>query len=703
MLHLRRLHRFTLHRLTLLCALILCSVGCATPSFLKRTPPAPATSLDPLFSARAVLQREMELPIWGKDHPGARITVEVAGQSAQTTADASGNWMLKLPPLPAGGPHTLTARGSGVVSVSDVLIGEVWVASGQSNMWWALKETFNAREVADQANFPNIRFLTVPQVNSLTAVDELTTATWQVCTPDVAYEFSSVGFYFARELNQRLNIPVGIICAAWPGTRLEAWLPAQTYKDDKRLHKAMQAFQDGVKDLDAEKAKSQQAFDQWLKDNVRVDPGNTGEARGWAEPAYDDRKWRKMDEPLVWDFYDMWFDGSIWFRRKVTLPDAWAGQPLRLWLGRIDDNDVTYFNGKRVGATEGNYIDRVYDVPAGLARPGENTVAVRVFDTFHWGGFYGPAFDVVLADGKTTPTISLRGPWSFQVEHAFPPVLKPQPGWPIEPWSAQAPACLFNGMINPLIPYGIRGALWYQGESNAGYPDAYYPLLPLLIRAWRGAWDQAGPAGAAGQREFPFYYVQLAPFEPGPPIDTPRWARLREAQTRTLELEPNTAMAVIVDHGDPYDIHPRAKQPVGVRLALAALARDYGQDVAYQGPFYERQELLGDAIRIHFAHAEGLHTSGTQRLKGFMLAGADRRFHPAQARIEGESVVVNSREVPTPLAVRYGWENAPDLNLFNAAGLPANPFRTDDWNNATRQIPEFVANPEIGKLPYVGQ
>ena len=651
----------------------------------------PRLTLDRLFSEHAVLQRGMELPIWGSEWPGGRVVVELAGHRAETTADKDGNWKLKLPPLEAGGPFTLVARGSRTLEIPDILIGEVWVCSGQSNMWWALSETLNAKAVAATADHPQIRLLTVPQQLSATPVDELTTATWKVCTPQSAYEFSSVGFYFARELNQKLGVPVGVICAAWPGTRIEAWLPLATYRADKRLHPDMERFQEGVKNLTALQEEAKADFAKWLQENAHVDTGIAPRAKGWSAAEYDDSRWRPMNLPVVWDFYNLWVDGAAWFRTTVELPADWAGQPLRLRLGKIDDHDITWFNGVQIGASDANYIERRYDIPPNLVRPGRNTIAIRVFDTFHWGGFTGPEFDLGLAAEGSPPPLSLRGPWRFQFERALPPVTRPQPGGPIEPWSAQAPAHIFGGMIDPLIPFGIRGALWYQGEMNAGANDAYKLLLPLLIRSWREQW---------GQGDFPFYFVQLAPFEPGPPFAVPTWPGLREAQFQTLSLVPNTAMAVIVDHGDKYDIHPRSKEPVGKRLALAALARDYGQEIEYSGPLYDRFELLPGAVRIHFTHAEGLHTSGTQRVLGFMVAGADRRFYPAQAKIEGETILVRSPEVATPVAVRYGWNNAPDLNLFNAAGLPASPFRTDTWQKAQRPTPPITEEPEVGDLPY---
>src|SRR6185295_2629117 len=415
--------------------------------------------------------------------------------------------------------------------------------------------------------------------------------------------------------------------------------------------------------------------------NLYIDAGNKGEALGYADPATSTADWSRMDLPQQFETAGLLIDGAVWFRKVLELPESWAGKDLALNLTPIDDQDVTYFNGKKVGSigreTPNSYmVPRKYVVPGSLVHGGRNVIAVRVFDSAGEGGFSrGGAMSIGPKAFPESDAISLRGVWEYKVELALEPK---HPDWGSRPEAVGVsnqnnPSVLYNAMIAPLVPFAIRGAIWYQGESNAGRAFQYRTLFPIMIRNWRSAWGH----------DFPFYFVQLANWhankaEP----DESDWAELREAQTMTLR-EPQTGMAVTIDIGDENDLHPRNKVDVGRRLAAWALADTYAQNVIPSGPLFERYTIEGDKVRIRFKHGVGLKTIDGGVVKGFAIAGDDRRFVWADARIDGDTVIVSSPKVVKPVAVRYGWADNPLANLYNGAGLPASPFRTDDWPGIT--------------------
>lgn len=631
-----------------------------------------------------VLQQGRKDRVWGWAQAGERVTVTFQGRAARATADAGGRWQVLVGPFKAGGPYTLTVAGTNTLTFKNVLVGEVWVCSGQSNMEWILQNAQGGPRDAAEANYPEIHLFTVQKKTSAAPLEDVQ-GRWVVTTPKEAAAFSAVGFYFGRELYRRLKIPVGLIHTSWGGTPAEAWTSHAALAAEPRFKAILDRYEKELADLPRLQREYAGRMAAWEKQFAVRDEGNKGEGLGYARPELDLAGWKKMNEPQLWETAGLNLDGSIWFRRDVEVPPAWAGRDLTLSLGPIDDYDTTYFDGTRVGSTGNDtpnsyMVPRVYKIPGSLVRAGRNVVAVRVFDRMGGGGFGAPPGVMSLAPEGAGPggAVSLDGQWDYKEETAVP--AKPvdysnYPGPPPGPSNQNNPSVLYNAMLAPLTPYAIRGAIWYQGESNAGRAYQYRALFPAMIRDWRAAW---------GEGDFPFYFVQLANWKArkADSIDS-EWAELREAQLLTMRSVPGTGMAVTIDIGNPDDIHPRNKLDVGLRLARWALATVYGQKVEESGPLYDSNTIEGEKVRVRFKHAGGLKTSDGAPPAGFFVAGEDRKFHPAEARIEGETVAVWSRDVPRPAAVRYAWADNPAGNLYNGAGLPASPFRTDDWPGLT--------------------
>ncbi len=636
--------------------------------------------LPAIISDNLVMQRDTKVRIWGNAKPGERIIVTFQNKSSNAVTDDHGRWQLFIGPLTSGGPAELTVKGDNVLTVKNVLVGDVWLCSGQSNMEWPLANTIGATETLAQANFPEIRMFRVEHHTSAEPLTDLE-GRWIVTTPDEAAHFSAVGYFFGRELYQRLKVPIGLIDSSWGGTPAEAWTSHEALVASPELKPILDRYEKSLTMLPAAKETYARAIAEWEEKNLYMDSGNKGEALGYADPATATDDWSKMDLPQQLETAGLLIDGAVWFRRVLDLPESWAGKELVLNLTPIDDQDVTYFNGKRVGSigreTPNSYmVPRKYVVPGSLVHGGRNVIAVRVFDSAGEGGFSrGGAMSIAPKGAAESEVISLRGPWDYKVELALEPK---HPDWGSRPEAVGVsnqnnPSVLYNAMIAPLVPFAIRGAIWYQGESNAGRAYQYRTLFPIMIRNWRSAWGQ----------DFPFYFVQLANWhankaEP----DESDWAELREAQTMTLR-EPQTGMAVTIDIGDENDIHPRNKLDVGRRLAAWALADTYRQKVIPSGPLFDRFSIDGDKIRIRFKQAAGLKTIDGGPVKGFAIAGEDRHFVWADARVNGDTVIVSSPKVLKPVAVRYGWADNPIVNLYNGAGLPASPFRTDDWPGIT--------------------
>ncbi len=620
--------------------------------------------LHPLFTDHMVLQRDRQNRIWGWDEPGTTISIEFHGKTNSATVEKDGKWQALLEPLAAGGPHTLTVRGTKEIIIKDVLVGDVWLCSGQSNMQWTVGASRDAAQEIAAAKHARIRLFSVPR-KMAEEPQELLAAEWQECSPDTIGSFSAVGYYFGRSLHQELDVPVGLIHSSWGGTVAEAWVSAPALQRLPDFRDALQAAPERIRQQNDPRNKPVTVAEWWKS---RGSPRLQGT---WRTPQFEDTDWKTMELPKKWEqavpeLAD--FDGVVRFRRTFQVPEGVGSDGASLSLGKIDDIDTTWVNGKRVGSTSGWDSDRVYKIPRDLLQAGENVVAVRVFDSGQGGGFHGAQEAMSIHTTSEETIISLAGEWKYESGRTAKELGIYPSGrnrrWP----DPNIVTALYNAMISPLLPYEIRGAIWYQGESNAGRPQQYRPLLETLIGDWRNRFQNP---------QLPFFIVQLANFKQvqTQPVES-GWAELRESQQRVAQADPLVGLAVITDIGEADDIHPRNKQDVGKRLALSALKIAYGRQLVDSGPTYAKHSVEGGLLRVDFENVgDGLAADGD--LKGFAIAGADGKFVWAEARIEGASVVLSSPEVEAPVHARYNWANNPIGNLYNSANLPAAPFRTD--------------------------
>lgn len=619
--------------------------------------------VDPLISDGMVLQRDTAPSVWGVAEPGDEVAVTFRGQSVSTHANEDGRWRVELSAAPAGGPFEMTiAAAAETLLVRDILVGDVWVCSGQSNMEWVVADSVNAPAEMALASDPTIRHFKVPRSWAAKPEENLAGGSWEPADSDHVGAFTAVGYFFARQLSLDVDVPIGLINTSWGGSRIEPWMSAAALGlDDEGLRREFEKERDYEQEV-------RQMIAAKVGDVPDRDRGIVAGRAVWAHPDLDDSSWEEMPVPAAWEGAGYpGMDGVAWYRTSFHLTAEQAQQVVRLGLGAIDDSDTSWVNGHEVGRTEMAWNQpRVYEVPSASLEPGTNVIAVRVEDTGGGGGIQGdPALLFVEVGGHRR---SLVGMWRFALG-----VVTVN----LEDHKREVPTVLYNRMIHPLQQLPIKGVLWYQGESNADSMEdavAYGDLFPDMIQDWRRGW---------ANDELPFLYVQLANFMP-PPSEPAEsiWAVMRESQSKALAL-PSTAQVVTIDVGEALDVHPRNKQAVGQRLALAARSVAYGQEVVFSGPVLQSDEIKGGRVLLAFDHIgsglTAMYPSGA-RLRGFVIAGADRRFVWANATIEGIRVVVWSPEVPEPVAVRYGWADNPEgANLYNREGLPASPFRTDSW------------------------
>lgn len=620
-----------------------------------------APLLHAMFQDHAVLQRDRPIRIRGVARPDAEVAVRLAGQRATTSADAAGAWEVELPPLPAGGPHVLVATsGDDRQAVEDVLVGDVWLCSGQSNMELPVWRSLDARAEIEGAHAPTIRLFTVPQHASATPLATFAGAAhWQAVTPDTLRDFSAACFYFARELQKSVDVPMGLVSAAWGGSRIQAWISAEGLRAAGRHDAALEILATYADDPVSAAARWGRLWQGWW----RTRDGAEGDAP-WDARAGDDRHWRNAPRALgPWERWGVpelaAFDGLVWYRTAVRLTRAQAVQDARLLLGPVDETDMTFVNGRGVGSAYDPGSGRDYPLPRGLLREGDNVVAVAALDTYRAGGMSGSPGDHALhfADGSRVPLAN----WRYRVVHgdAWPPSA---------PWqTAGGLTTLYNGMIAPLGRLGLRGILWYQGESNTGDGRDYAGLLRALRGDWRARF------GA----DLPLLVVQLAAH--GDPASQPQesgWAELREAQRQVAAEDPATGLAVTIDIGDRYDVHPPNKQELGRRLARVARHVVHGEALPPSGPVPRVAQREGDAVALPFDDVGGeLVAYGAEGPIGFELCGARRgSCRYARARIDGDRVILQAPSGGDFARVRYCWADNPVCTLFDASGLPAGPF-----------------------------
>lgn len=619
-----------------------------------------------IFGDHMVLQREVYIPIWGTSTREAQVTLRLNSVEVKGTSDSKGKWNLRLPRMKSGGPYRLVVfedlHPDDSVVVNDIWLGDVWLASGQSNMEMKVKEARNAKIEISRASHPKIRFFNVPHCKSITPQEDVQGGEWRICDSSSVKEVSAVAYYFARQINKEIDVPIGILQSTWGGTPVEAWtskeaLLSNTITRQKAIDNDTVKLSHYVKD-------SLDLIRFW---NIVYHPQSSKE-KSIPSIEFDDSLWQTIQMPSTLKTSSSpIYEGIVWLRKTVDIPADFSNQKVELNLGMPEMNYTLYVNGVEICKTVWNAAPtHSYTIPSKLLCKGKNTIVLRMAYLWGGGGFNPPATNFYISDGKTK--IVLAGEWRYQYD-LEPPLPK------IYNYHYY-PSFLFNGMIHPLLPYGLKGILWYQGEANDTAAYHYQQLFPLMINDWRIRWQQG---------YLPFYYVQLPNYKKRVPFPIEsEWAEMREAQAMAEHL-PNTGMVCAIDLGEANDIHPKNKQSVGYRLANIALSQLYGKSGITASPHCQKIKFEGNKVRVTFTHVDnGLTTNDRQPPREFTLAGIDRQFYRATAQVEGNEVVISCEKVPLPIALRYAWSDNPDVNLVNTEGFPVIPFRSDKWNGITQ-------------------
>ena len=614
-----------------------------------------------IFSDGMVLQRNKQIPVWGWAEANEKIDLYFNKQHKTVITDANGKWRVNLDPEKAGGPFKLTVSGKNKITIQDVLVGEVWICSGQSNMEFQMYKLPNFNALKEKINNPKVRQFGVSQDLSGSPKEQLKQGKWQLANKENLADFTAVGYFFAEKLNKELHVPIGIINTSWGGTCVETWTSREAFQKSDEFKEMI--AQVPVVDMDA-------IFEKYKKsvlDNIQkiqgFDVSKANEEQFHLE-NFDDSKWPEIKVPSLWENQQIGnIDGEVWMRKSFEISPEQANKEAVLYLSKVDDEDITYINGVKIGSQNLWDSKRIYKIPAGILKQGKNTIAVKVIDYTGGGGIYGNSADLKIEFKNYN--IPLSGLWKFNVVKVK-----------LEMSPNSYPSLLYNAMIHPLIPYAFNGVLWYQGEANVTRANQYKIAFPQMIIDWRNQWKQG---------DFPFYFVQLATYNEnnGNSNSGSKWAELREAQSEALKLK-NTGMSITTDIGDPKDIHPTNKLDVGLRLASIALNKTYGEkNIPYSGPVYKSSEVKGNTMVLTFDFVgKGLQPENL--LKGFEIAGEDKVFYPAVAVIQNNKVMVSSNKVAKPVSVRYNWaDDASAGNLYNLDKLPAAPFRTDNWELTT--------------------
>ena len=659
---------FSRSRFAVVVALFIPLFASSAQSQPPTPPPAgpPAASVlpfvSPIFGDSMVLQRNKTDKIWGWSDPGDAVRVEIGGNTATATAGPDRRWQVAIQAPPAGGPYTLKITGHQSAEFQNVLVGDVWLCGGQSNMEFKLRGALNGPEEIKAANYPQIRFFNVAQQVAYHPAS-VVSGHWNVVSPDTAAQVSAVAYYFARRVQQDIHIPIGLVVDCIGGTPAETWTSADTLRQLCGLDVPLTELERVANDTGP-------AYGNYVMG--WYDRYDIGLKEKWFEPDLDDSSWKTVS--LTNGFTTLGVPETpalVWFRKDIVLPDPLPPGRAVLSLGIVERMDSVYVNGKYVGGSAWVENPRFYRLQEGLVKPGHNLIAIRVLKTKPDGGFQSKPEEIRLSLDNTS--IPLIDAWKAKISvDARPPHDLPisYENWPV------MPAVLYMGMLQPVAPLSITGAIWYQGEANAKRAFEYRKVMPAMIADWRKLF---------GQGDFPFYIVGL-PFymqHSDTPVDGDEWAELRESQAVTVAKVPNTCLATIIDTGDANNVHAKEKIPAGDRLAFCALAKQYGEDIPSSGPTLASTDILGTAIRLHFGNAEGGLVVKGDKPGEFAIAGDDHKWYRADAHIFGDSIIVSSSMVQAPKAVRYAWQSNPTANLYNKAGLPAVPFRTDNWPGLT--------------------
>jgi len=617
--------------------------------------------LPKLVSDGMILQRDANVRIWGWAANSEKVTIRFMDATYTATANDNGAWEVMLPKMKAGGPFKMEINASNSITINDILVGDVWVCSGQSNMQFSLRGSTIYQDVIAQSENTNIRHFMVGQGFKLGSKEtDNRSGKWVSANPSSVTSFTAVGYFFAKKLYEIYKVPIGLINASVGGSSAEAWISEDGIKEFPRYYEEAQKFQmpgymDKINKQDNDRVK---AWNQQLKQN---DEGNKGQVK-WSNPSFNVSDWETMHVPGYWiNTKTGNVNGFVWFRREFNIPSTMTGKPATLKLGRIADADSVFINGKFIGSVNSLYSLRSYKVPDNILKDGSNTIVVKITSLIHHGGFVPGRPYQIIADADT---VKLEGDWKYKVGAVAEPLED-------RLFTGKIPTGLFNGMLAPVTNYTIKGAVWYQGESNTIRAFEHFVIFKELIKDWRNNWHQG---------DFPFLYVQLPNFvEENFETTKYDWAVLRETQLRALSI-PNTGMAVTIDIGEFNDIHPVKKEPVGNRLALAAQKVAYGDSkVVYSGPIYKSLEIKGNRVILSFTNVGGGLVAKGGELKCFEICGIDNVYYPAKATIANNKIVVTSEKVDKPVATRYAWANNPEgVNFYNKEGLPASPFRTNE-------------------------
>lgn len=624
-------------------------------------------TLPAFFTDNMVIQQNSTLTLTGKSKPGKQVTAKASwdNQKFKTKSATDGSFKIEIPTPAAGGPHTLTISDGETLTLKNILAGEVWFCSGQSNMEMPVAgwgKVMNYEQEVAEATYPSIRLLQVKKTTALTPMDdvEMNMGGWQECSSATVPEFSAIAYFYARELWKELNVPIGVIDCTWGGTPAEAWTSLGTLKQVTGFQNEAAKMESLGFDKERIVAAYRQEMKEWQELFAAKDAGLNNGIPQWTASLQTGNAWKTMELPGYWENKGLdGMDGIVWFQREIDIPASWEGKEVTLHLGMIDDEDITYFNGKEIARGYGYATPRQYTVPSERVKAGKGIITVRVSDFGGEGGIHGEMKDMFAeVNGQK---ISLAGSWNYRIGMT----LGELPPAPMSPESSSYPSVLYNAMVNPFIQFPIKGVIWYQGEANVGREKQYTQLFQALIGDWRKQW----------KADFPFYFVQLANFQKPQEVQPDsQWAALREAQAEALHVD-HTGMVVAIDLGVAHDIHPKNKQEVAKRFATLSLADTY-QRGEYQSPAYQTHRVSGNRLTLTFnteIHARD------KAIKGFIIAGPDGVFHPATATLTGKtSIVLESPEVAIPVAARYNWADCPDGNIYGTvSNLPAIPFRTD--------------------------